>query len=420
MAPAGSSQRTIRQRWNRIRQSPRFPYLLAAGLVLTCFLWQASLYWWGLKLERLFQAGLATAQHKSLFPASWKTKVDPVYLSPFEPIERVNLFGHVPDVSFNQLLTQQKFVPTPRPVLAEDFRKLKWLMFLKDLIVLGKVEPTSWGTLSELRQVQSLTLTSPPNDGLKSIAKLPRLKTLVLPVSTETSPSAIHELVQSRSLLTLKLLIVSPAPPRNPIPVLVNVAGGSRVVRVQPSDSRDLALNPMQANDSGGTEFRKLLQTLSKAQFLHRLELTCRDDGMLLTLTEQQNDSESPLPDLCELCLPVSNLTSRGLENLKNLPNLVHLDLSYTKIHDDGLLLLKNLPRLRTLYLQNCPITDDGAEILSKMTQLQSLNIKGTRITSNGLLKLGSLNRMRMLWSDANSEVQQKLRHKLPPLCRLR
>ena len=344
-------------------------------------MWQAYQYWWGVQLQR-WLIGRGSATRVAVFPASWKSKIGPDYLEPFEPITAINM-------SYRQariVVPSRPGVAAQRtiPIAANDVRKIKWLPFLNSLYLTGELEPEVWEAVGELRQLKTLLLTSRQTSGLTHLEKLNRLEELYI---------GVH-----RAMPLSDTRVIATLPELRKLHLRFDGGMGSNV-RFSPT-------------------IEQHMQELAASRTLTRIEASIPDDSVLLALTDRLPNGDFPLIKVNELRLSESKISNAGLANLHNVANLVHLDLSQTDVDDDGLDSIKSIPTLRTLYFAGCySITDKAAEDLAKMTGLESLNVAGTRLTKAGLLKLGTLKRLRSLRSDV--QVTPELRQCFPPNCKI-
>ena len=385
LTPNTPERLTIFRRWKRWRRSPWFPYILFSAMMIAGTIWQAYQYWWGVQLERWLNDGAGSANRVAVFPASWKAKIGPAYIEPFEPITHITLIGgRSSTITFSNGTTRK--IVRPSPISPSDLRRLKWLPYLSNLQIYGELEPNSWEVLAELQQLKSLALPGTRNSKLTGLEKMYRLTELSIGIHEQTSLSEIKSIALIPRLRKLGLGV-----------------GGIRL--------------PGQVT-VGRTLLDQQMQQLATSRSITVIEATIPDDSVLLALTDRSPNGDFPLVKVSELRLSGSKISNAGLANLHNVPNLVHLDLSQTDVDDDGLDSIKSIPTLRTLYVAGCfSITDKAAEDLAEMTGLESLNVAGTRMTQAGLLKLGTLKRLRSLRSDV--QVTPELRQCFPPNCKV-
>ena len=369
MTDTASPRLTLRQRWHRLRTSPRFPFVLFFGLLVAGGLSQVYCYWWGVRVEQMLARNKASAVRFAIFPHWIKATLGAKYIKPLEPIRGVHF-------SSEMTLTQ---APT-----ADDLRWLRGSPYLRELNVTGRLSPEACQQLSCLTQLKTVYLWAPSDGVLEALESLPALTTLTLPFDKSIDPDIYQRVARMPRLERLVFWMTENTPRQ------------SAVVSA--------------------------LKNVAASQSLLRLEGGLSGDEQLLALTELLSDGSPPLPSLRELRLSRSSaLTDRGLANLRNLPSLLHLDVRYSKVTDQGLAQLRELPYLRTLYLENCAgITDEGAAILATMHGLESLNITRTRITPAGVLRVAALPRLRCLRENYHdAEMRAKLRRTLPAGCEL-
>jgi len=162
--------------------------------------------------------------------------------------------------------------------------------------------------------------------------------------------------------------------------------------RVQLGQKLDLLQRPVTDEDLG-----YLIEALDNLRFLSVAEtqVTARGLEQIRRLTHLQ-----------ELHLDFTAIDNDSLALLADLQNLQVLDLKGTPISDDGLLHLQRLPSLRALYLTRTAITDAGLAHLSGLPNLQLLILWDTRVTDGGLAYLKSLQSLRelILWNTQVTE----------------
>jgi hypothetical protein len=384
------SDRSLAQRWKRTRRSPRFSYVIFLLFFIIGIGWQAYQYWWGVKIQRWLAAGAGSATRMTVFPASWKSKIGPGYLEPFEPITglHLNALPRMMVVGPNGHLVPVNEPPSLTP---KDIRALKWLPFLRDLSIFGEMTPENWEALSELKQLRKLSVGSVPTSGFAHLGSLRRLRELKLLLDETTEPSDVRTIAELPNLSRLSL---------------------------QFSWRRRGEYIAAEAT------YEQQMRQLARSRSLSRLEIGFPNNATLLALTERLPNGESPLVNLTELRPNLysnqSSLTNAGLANLHNIPNLVHLDLSHSKVDNLGLMTLKSIPTLRTLYLVGCRGVDDqGADRLAEMPGLQSLNLAYTSLTQSGLMKLAALKRLRYLRLSSHFQVAPELRRELSATCKI-
>lgn len=93
-----------------------------------------------------------------------------------------------------------------------------------------------------------------------------------------------------------------------------------------------------------------------------------------------------------------SQVTDRGLGQLRSLARLEHLDLDGTEVGDAGLPALATLQRLRILNLNETRITDAGLDCLTSLPRLELLMLNRTAVTDAGVARLAALGSLRELF----------------------
>ena len=128
--------------------------------------------------------------------------------------------------------------------------------------------------------------------------------------------------------------------------------------------------------------------------------------GLFVTIGEAATDEDiklaSALPGkVTSLSLKHSNITDKGLANLKYLPYVSSLDVSYTKVTDAGLKYLKGARALRILNMAGTAITNTELEQLHNLPYLEELTLMDTKVTGAGIPKLQGLKNLKMLSLDS-------------------
>ena len=370
MTDAAPPRLTFRQRWHRLRTSPRFPFVLFFGLLVAGGLSQVYCYWWDVRVTRMLARCNGSAERIPIYPQWVRKYLGNQFVSHFEPIRRVFLGRH------------RRSKNDPRP---GDLRLLRGTFFLRELYLHGPLHEGDVTHLKCLTQLRTVSYSGHPESVIDGVEHLPKLNCLYLHYLRSPDAMFFQRLVSLRQLETLHFS-------------LENTSGG-----------RDHLIEGM--------------RELAKSQTLRRLESQLFDDEFL-ALTSVLSDGSPPLPELRELRQSNSSgslLTDRGLANLGNLTSLIHLDVRYSKVTDQGLIQLRELPFLRTLFLENCAaITDQGAAILATMHGLESLNVSQSKISQEGVLRVAALPRLRSLrTSYGGKEMRAKLRQTLPAGCEL-
>ena len=370
---------TLRQRWHRLRTSPRFPFVLFFGLLLAGGLSQVYCFWWDVRIERMLVRNKGTIDRIRVYPPWVRKYLGHSLISRFEPIRAVRMRYDMPESL------------DARP---DDLRLLRGALFLRSLDIFGALSADDSRHLSRLTELRTAHFGSDPEWALDGVEKLPKLTSLQLSFPGWTDPAVYQRVASMPQLERFSFFVGDPALGHE------NITLGLRELAQSPS--------------------------------LYRLEARLGNGAQLLALTSHLPDGSPPLPELHELCLRGSGgVAEYDLVKLKQLPNLIHLDLSYTNAMHLGLdklkkelphlRTLKELPHLRTLYLEGCrDITDEGAAILASMHNLQSLNVKQTGISPAGLLRLATLPRLRCLRATTwERPFRDELRKRLPARCEL-
>ena len=371
---------TLRQRWYRLRTSPRFPFVLFFGLLVAGGLSQVYCYWWGVRIQWMVARHGGGVGRNFVFRPAWTRWIPDKTLDPLEPIVSVGL--------------------TPSTLLpVSDVTLLEGLWSLQGLTVDGPVSSAAWQRVPQLTGLTGVHLEATVliDGDFECLARLPRLLSLSIGQSTIEASGLRHFAKHP----TLSVLSVS------------NVKTWAEPFDHElPRDKWPQAAGP--------TTFPvELMRELATSQNLRRLCLrNCPGfgDEHLLALTSALSDGGEPLPWLNALDLSETGITSRGLTLLGNLPMLQDLDLSATGVTDDGLAALKKIATLRTLILAHTSIGDGAVETLTTMQNLEVLNVNATNISEAGLLELIALKNLRRLVLNRrlSDEMLLQLRSHLP------
>lgn len=367
MTQATSARPTLRQRWHRLRTSPRFPLLLLLGLLIAGLLSQVYYFWWDLRIERMLIRNNGYVNRIHVYPQRMKKYLGDTFVSRFEPIEMASLRFDVPHGADH------------RP---DDLQLFRGALFLRELSLSGKLTDNDVSHLKRLRQLKTVHCWSGAESAIDGLVTLPNLTYLSFTFEDAPDPTVFQKVATMPQLERLSVHL------------------GSR---------------------GHGLKTVEGMRQLAESQSLYRLDIQLNNDEFL-ALTNPLPDGSQPLPSLAELRLSGSNNgTRRSLDNLKHLPDLIHLDLSYWELTDADLLPLKQLPHLRTLYVEANPgITDKGAAFLASMRNLQSVNVKNTNVSNEGLFRLATLPRLRCLRAYPQAhEGRVELRKRLPAGCQL-
>lgn len=209
------------------------------------------------------------------------------------------------------------------------------------------------GNIPHLREI-NLTSTAISDDGLRHLAPLTELESLIL-ISTRVRGTSFQYLENLKSL-------------------------------------RELTLTSSEFSDEG-------MERIGTMTSLEELRL---DDT---AVTDQGMPYLEKLHELKLLNLQGSLISDQGLESITGLNQLLELYLGGTipyeglvyesPISDDGLRLLQNLTEIRILHLNDTQISDAGIPFLKKMKKLRELNLADTYVTDASLPLLQRLEYLR-------------------------
>lgn len=153
---------------------------------------------------------------------------------------------------------------------------------------------------------------------------------------------------------------------------------------------------------------------LQVAQNDHRLDIAFHlADGKI---GDEQVATVKPLGNIIySLNLRATEVTDKGLEQLKDLKSLTRLHLERTKITDAGLAHLAALENLEYLNLYGTEVTDAGVQSLAVLKKLKRLYVWQTKVTEEGQAKFKAANTTTQLVPDialdkkrAEIEAQRK------------
>ena len=160
------------------------------------------------------------------------------------------------------------------------------------------------------------------------------------------------------------------------------------------------------------------------------------------SITDKEFVVLTKLPQLRDLSLQHTEISTLGLEQLAAVRSIERLDLGHTLLGDSalpmlasltslrvldlpstlidgtGLAALKALPNLREIDLGNAPIGDEGMAQLAQLTNLEAINLRHTDITDAGMAHFAALKNLKRL--DITSlDITEKGLQELAPLARL-
>jgi Leucine Rich repeat len=375
-APTSSLLRqTFRQRWLRLRTSPRFLWLVYIGLLVGGVLSQFYVYWWDVQIGEMLTRNRGYCERIPIYPPWVKKYLGAKFVMRFEPIRRVRIMYAAP----TRPVAGTQFAHSD----ADDLRLLRGLPFLRELSMSQPLTPSDERYLKWQFGLKSAEFYETSESALDVIGYMPQLRKLALTFNAPVSPTLFRKVAALTKLTSLALYF-----------------GSNSATPDVPAVYRELAASPA----------------------ITRLDIQVHGREQLLALTSPLADGTDPFPELRELRISGSTeIQPADLDLLKKLPSLIHVDLSYSNTTDAHLTHLKQLPYLRTLYLEANPnITNVGVKTLASMTNLQTLNVKRTKITTEGVLQIAKLPRLRCLRADVGGlESRAEVRKRLPPKCEL-
>ncbi|MEO5742504.1 MAG: hypothetical protein ABIS29_18105, partial [Vicinamibacterales bacterium] len=269
-------------------------------------------------------------------------------------------------------------------------------------------------SMPELEEL-SLYRTRVSNAGLAKLSGLKNLRSVDLRYSRVTS-SGVRELTSKLPKAEF-LILESPSPePKRAIAASTVAPRGDAAVaewlravggKVQMADGAITAVS-LNGTSMTDTEFVVLtnlpqlknlslqhteistigLEQLAAVRSLERLDLghTLLGDNALAMLTS--------LTNLRVLDLPSTLVEGRNLAALKALPNLREIDLGNAPIGDEGMAQLAQLTALESINLRHTDITDAGMVHFAALTNLKRLDLTSVDITEKGLAGLAPLTQL--------------------------
>jgi len=251
----------------------------------------------------------------------------------------------------------------------EDLALLAWFPNLKDLEVAGRLAPGALCRLKELERLERIRLYSDlTEENLKSLARLPGLKSLVLPCSTCLTETGMKYLSESESLEDLEIPYISDIN-------LVRPLGGMKSLKVL-----RFPVSPVTE-----AKMRAVAELKGPAALEIRLDLPRgqKPEDLLAPLRGMAN--------LKGLSLHDWPLNAAALEVVQTLTHLERLDLKEAKLRDPHLAYLSHLTNLRELNLALTRISDVGLGHLRRLVALEKLDLTGAQLTDACRDVLGNL-----------------------------
>ncbi|MBC8117758.1 MAG: hypothetical protein H7062_25490 [Candidatus Saccharimonas sp.] len=355
---------TLRQRWHRLRTSPRFPFVLFLGLFALGGLWQAYSYWWGVRIHNMAARHGGSAQTRKVYPHWLTDRIGWRNLQPLEPINNLRL-------------------QSPSPILASDIALLEGLWELNQFSCWGPIEPNGWRHLSRLRGLKYLSMSGSHwcvhEADFEQIARLPKLERMNLnEVAIESR--GLRHLARHPALLQL---------------VLQTVPESSGSIDATPIELEKSPPQVLGAFDVASLREFAAQPTLVELELLNSPGF---GDAHLLALTSILPDGTKPLPSLKNLTLHKASLTRDGLRHLANLRSLECLELDFTGLGDGGLRFLKYNPTIQQLDVHGTRIGDSDVETMLTMPALATVHVNRTRITERGLKQLATHPHLKCLY----------------------
>ncbi|MDO4583146.1 MAG: hypothetical protein Q4D62_03480 [Planctomycetia bacterium] len=226
------------------------------------------------------------------------------------------------------------------------------------------------GNVPHLREI-NLTSTAISDDGLRHLAPLSELESLIL-ISTRVRGTSFQYLENLRSLRELTLTS--------------SEFGDEGMERIGTMTS----LEELRLDDTAITD-----QGMPYLEKLHELKLLNLQGSLI---SDQGLEAIAGLDQLLELYLGgtipydglvyESPISDAGLNLLQDLTELRILHLNDTQISDTGIPFLKKMKKLRELNLADTYITDASLPALRRLECLREVIVDGTEITISGIRKI--------------------------------
>jgi WD40 repeat protein/serine/threonine protein kinase/Leucine-rich repeat (LRR) protein len=205
--------------------------------------------------------------------------------------------------------------------------------------------------------------------GLRHLSGLTNLEHLGIS-ATELTDAGLEHLTVHRNLQTLVLFRVR-----------LGDEGAEHLAKI--TSLTQLSLDggnlPSPRTQIGDEHVLTLTGSLTKLSVLDLIKTQVTDKG----LANLKN-----LSRLKQLHLGGNGITDDGLVHLAGLRRLEELMINEPNVTDGGMVHLKDLRSLRRLELYDTAVSDAGLEHLTGLTRLESLDLTGTFVTAEGAAKL--------------------------------
>lgn len=266
------------------------------------------------------------------------------------------------------------------------------------------ITSAGWATLKTMSKLRELNAeyTSLTDDDLKSIAQMPRLKTLSLKYCRFVTPAGLKHLAAGKAKLTSLSLAYHRKFSDKDLSVLLGIptltalnlrstpltdAAVPTLLKLPNLKSLDLSYVPL--TDAGVEALAKLRQ-LEELTFYHG------------RFTDKGLKAIAGMPNLKRLDLTsCGGVTAAGLQDLARIKGLERLSLSSTRANEKTLEALKGLKKLKELDLSRCgsiAATGNALETVATFTSLESLNVANNSwVRKRGLKALKPLTKLKKL-----------------------
>lgn len=289
-------------------------------------------------------------------------------------------------------LKQLKFLQLFKATISEDamkavseFPALEQIRCAQTRV--GDAELAHLSNLKSLKAIDLSDCNRVTTEGLKSLAKCPKLSFLKV-WGPSINDESLEVIGQMKSLRVLGL-------------------NDTAVTDEGMQFLKDLKLKEVHLfRTKVGDAGLKVLAGMPSMGFLNLRDTRISDDaiGMLVGLDQLKkldlSECNSPgvtdasgthfakMSNLADLNLWSTKFSDDGVKELTGLSNLTRLNLDNTKVTDVAIKELEKMPQLNWLHLGKTAVTDESIPSLLKLEDLKYLNISYTQITEDGFFEL--------------------------------
>lgn len=157
-----------------------------------------------------------------------------------------------------------------------------------------------------------------------------------------------------------------------------------------------------------------ILPAIAKLEYLEKLEIGksyVTDNGIkalqksklsildlsALKISNDSIQSICKMPNIQELYLWNTKITSKEFSNITNLKKLKVLMLGGTEIDNEALNYISKLPNLKFLNVSWTKVTDDGLEYLKDNQSIEVFSLNGNKITKTGIKSISKMKKLKIL-----------------------